>query len=149
MYELIENMFDILIFVWFFIDSNSTSIRNSTYGRQALQRVPQINFYSSIPNALGVIGQGIIWLREISAALGTPIPIWIFTIPFFILGFGLMFMPDLTQLHLPLFYPDGAGDGDPLAAFPPLPDLDAIPGLNMLKQATQFIPSKYIMEKIG
>lgn len=61
-----------------------------------------------------------------------------------------MFMPDLTQLHLPLFYPNGAGDADPFAAFPPLPDLEDLNSLNIMKQvATQLIPPKFLIERFG
>lgn len=92
-------------------------------GKQKQIKPPTINFYSSISNAVGVFCNGMLELREISATLGTPLPIWVGFFPMLIFTIGIIFWPDFTTLGLPLFYPNGA-DGDPLAAFPPIPDLD-------------------------
>lgn len=105
-----------------------------------LKRIPQTNFYSSIPNAIGVIGQGFSVLEKVSIALGTPLPYWIGSLPIVLFGIALMFIPDLTTLNLPGFYPSGAGDNDPLAAFPPFPDLDGLPDVDLSLSADNIPP---------
>ncbi|CAL8088363.1 unnamed protein product [Orchesella dallaii] len=119
--------------------SSSSDDSSSTDGDSKSKnlRIPQINFYSSIPNALGTVGQGFLWIREFSAAIGSPLPIFILTIPMLLLGIGLIFIPDLTQLGLPfpLVYPGGDSD-----SLPTLSDLADLANLDFLKQAGQLLP---------
>jgi len=67
-------------------------------------KIPEVNFYNSLPNAVGVVGQGFLWIRELSASIGTPIVIYVMTIPMLALGVGLIFIPDFTQAGIPGFY---------------------------------------------
>ncbi len=63
------------------------------------------------------------FLREVSAAFGTPYLLIDWRIPVIWLAVALIFVPDFTQLHQYPFYPYGGGPGpgnDPLAAFPPI-----------------------------
>lgn len=104
-----------------FLSSTSSTTESPTDESKKLT-IPKINFYSSTPNAFGMIGQGVLFLREVSASVGTPLPMWIGVPILIFISVGLMFLPDLTTLNLPLFYPNGA-PGDPLAMFPPFLDL--------------------------
>ncbi|ODM88430.1 hypothetical protein Ocin01_18251, partial [Orchesella cincta] len=99
-------------------------------------RVPMLNFYSSVPNTLGFVGMGLLWIREFSNVMGTPIPIYVLTLPLLLLGVGFIFIPDLTQVGLPLFYP-GGGDLDKL---PTLQDLADLANFDFVKQAGQLLP---------
>lgn len=135
-------------------DSDSSD-SDSTNNKGKKLQVPQINFYNTVANSIGVIGQGYLWLREISNAIGTPLPMWVGCIPLLLLGIALMFLPDLTSLGLPLFYPNGA-EGDPLGAFPPIPEI-TLPDINlgtgettnMLEILGKILPPKLLSMRSG
>ncbi|ODM99308.1 hypothetical protein Ocin01_07371 [Orchesella cincta] len=45
--------------------SISNDDSSSSDGKSQDLQIPTINFYSTIPNAIGVVGQGFLWIREI------------------------------------------------------------------------------------
>ncbi|CAL8121952.1 unnamed protein product [Orchesella dallaii] len=74
--------------------ATGTSVTES----RILEPPPPPNFLTSVPNALGVAGLGLLWIKEITTAIGTPILIPILVPLLFALVISLMFIPDFTSI---------------------------------------------------
>lgn len=59
---------------------------------------PPSDYLRVVLNASGVLGLGFLWIKEISAALGTPILAPILMPPLILLSAALLLIPDLSRL---------------------------------------------------